>query len=212
MFFLVCTNFIAVPAGKINMWSRKILKGPFQNANSLPVQAFFTGKLLVFVELNHTEIENHTQRYRCVSSSLFYRETKIKLVNYFRGTIFLRRWLWLQGNPPKNARKVQVGKEFIIIVLWPRFNRHHQDDDITFGPVRFGNPKQNGLTFQLLLAFTFSSSLSRWWQLKCFLCSSLPGEDESNLTSIFSNGLVQPPTSYHLQGTPCLFDFCGVRT
>ena len=60
--FFVCTNFIAVPAGKIHMWSRKILKGPFQNANSLPVPTFFTGKLLVFGELNHTKIENHTQR------------------------------------------------------------------------------------------------------------------------------------------------------
>ena len=187
--FFACTNFIAVPAGKINMWSRKILKGPFQNANSLPVPAFFTGKLLVFGELNRTKIENYTQRYKCVSSSLFYRETKIQVCELFPGAhFFCDGGCDYKGIPAKMFEKAQVGKE-IIIVLWPRFNRHHQDDDITFGPVRFGNPKQNGLTFQLLLAFTSSSSLSRWWQLKCFLCSSLPGEDESNLTSIFFKGV-----------------------
>ena len=35
---------------------------------------------------------------------------------------------------------------------------------------------------------------ARWWQLKYFLFSSLPGED-SHFDSYFSNGLVQPPTS-----------------
>ncbi len=37
--------------------------------------------------------------------------------------------------------------------------------------------------------------LSRWWQLKYFLFSSLLGDD-SHFHSYFSNGLVQPPTSY----------------
>ena len=171
----------------------------------VPVPAFSLASCLVFGELNHTTIENHTQRYKCVSENSGTPKSSIligfsiinhpfwgtpifgnthKCVSFLpilqgnnksswwtisrRITFFCDGGYDYKGIPPKNARKAQVGKEFIIIVLWPRFNRHHQDDDITFVPVRFVNPKQNGLAFQLLLAFTSSSSLSRWWQLKCF--------------------------------------------
>ena len=49
---------------------------------------------------------------------------------------------------------------------------------------------------------------SRWWQLKYFLFSSLLGEDEPNLTHIFSDGLVknhQPDLFVAVNLIRCMF-------
>lgn len=112
--FFVCTNFIAVPAGKINMWSRKILKGPFQNAKCVfQSQHFSLASCLVFGELNHTKIENHTQRYKCISSRAYFTgKQQIQVGELFPGHHFLQqRWDGdYNGIPPKMLEKLRLAR------------------------------------------------------------------------------------------------------
>ena len=53
----------------------------------------------------------------------------------------------------------------------------------------------------MILEPKWGPNISRWWQLKHFLCSPLPGEMIQFDEHIFSDGLVQPPTRYFKKST-----------